>query len=245
MPGLPSTLLALCLSLMPCLAWAAEAGQTILLECDYLPSICNQPDQPTPGMMMEIGSEAIRRAGYIPQTRIRPWNRAMREVIDSSNAIIIYFARTPEREPLFHWIAIINSTDFRFFTRDGAAPCHTLQQAIAAGRIGVRAGSSVLSWLAQQGVSQQQIEQSQLPDMAKMLKAGRIGSFLGSTATFRPSYQQQIGTMPVEGNVIYSSENWIASGPRFPPETAARIANALARMKDDGFIEQIMRKYGK
>lgn len=244
MPGLPTTL-ALSLLLMPCIAQATEPSKTIILECDYLPSICNQPDEFTPGLMIEIGSEAIRRAGYLPQTKIRPWNRAIREVIDSDNAIIIYFARTPEREPLFHWIAVINSTDFRFFTRDGSAPYNSLQQAAAAGLIGVRAGSSVLSWLAQQGVSKQQIEQSQLSEMAKMLKAGRINSFLGASATFKPIYQQQIGTMPVEGNVIYSSENWIASGPRFSPETAAKIAAALSRMKDDGFIEQVTRKYGK
>ncbi|MBA4709217.1 transporter substrate-binding domain-containing protein [Aquitalea magnusonii] len=244
MPGLPS-ILALSLLLMPCIALATEPSRTIILECDYLPSICNQPDEPSPGLMIEIGSEAIRRAGYMPQTKIRPWNRAMREVIDSNNAIIIYFARTPEREPLFHWITVINSTDFRLFTRDGATPYNTLQQATAAGLIGVRTGSSVLNWLAQQGVSKQQIEQSQLTEMAKMLKAGRIGSFLGASATFKPSYQQQIGAMPVEGNVLYSSENWIASGPRFPPETAAKIATALSRMKEDGFIEQLTRKYGK
>lgn len=244
MPGFFCTLLALGLLLMPDLARAAEPSQVIMLECDYLPSICNQPDQPSPGVMIEIGNEVIRRAGFTPQTRIRPWNRAMREVIASRNAIIIYFARTPEREPLFHWIAIINRTDFRFFTRDGAAPCNTLQQA-AAGRIGVRSGSSVLSWLAQQGMRTQQIEQGQLADMAKMLKAGRVDSFLGSAATFKPSYQQETGAMPVEGNVVYSSENWIASGPLFPPETAAKLANALSRMKEDGFIEQVMRKYGK
>jgi hypothetical protein len=57
----------------------------------------------------------------------------MREVIDHPNAVIIYFARTPEREALFRWIAITNTTDFKFFSKDGAPPYHSVQQAAAAG----------------------------------------------------------------------------------------------------------------
>ncbi|BBF85733.1 ABC-type amino acid transport, signal transduction system, periplasmic component [Aquitalea magnusonii] len=244
MAALPHRLLP-GLLLTACLAQAAESSRVIDLECDYLPNICNRPGESSPGMMIEIGSEAIRRAGFMPRTKIRPWNRAMREVIDRPNAVIIYFARTPEREALFRWIAITNTTDFRFFSKDGSAPCNTLQQALAAGLIGVRSGSSALSWLAQQGIDSRRLEQSQLPEMAKMLKAGRIGSFLGASITFRSIYQQETGTLPVEGKVVYSSQSWMASGPRFPADTAARIAAALNRMKQEGFVDQVMHKYGR
>jgi polar amino acid transport system substrate-binding protein len=244
MAALPNRLLPVLL-LMPCLAHASQPDKIIDLECDYLPNVCNQPGEPTPGMMIEIGSEAIRRAGFIPRTKIRPWNRAMREVIDRPNAVIIYFARTPEREALFRWIAVTNTTDFKFFTKDGTAPYHTVQQAAAAGLIGVRSGSSIISWLTQQGITQRQLEQSQLAEMAKMLKAGRIASFLGASITFKTIYLQQTGALPVEGDVVYSSQSWLASGPRFPAEHAAKIAAALSRMKQDGIVEQLMRKYGR
>jgi len=232
------------LLLLPSLTWAVESGQLIDLECDYLPNVCNLVGDATPGMMIEIGTEAIRRAGFTPNTKIRPWNRAMQEVLHSSNALIIYFARTPERAPLFRWIAVTNTTDFRFFTRDGTAPCNTLQQALAAGLIGVRRGSSILSWLSQQGVTSKQWVESPLPEMAKMLKAGRIGSALGVSVTFDKVYQTETGAFPTTGSVVFSSQSWIASGLKFPVAAADKIANALNQMKQDGFVEQVMRKYG-
>jgi polar amino acid transport system substrate-binding protein len=241
--SLPSLLLRTCLLLGAASAWAEPGKQTLDLECDYLPNVCNQPEDANPGLMIEIGSEAIRRAGFVPNVKIRPWVRAMREVLASPTALIIYFARTPERDPLFNWIVVTNTTDFRFFTRNGAEPCNTLQQAISRGLIGVRAGSSVRSWLMQQGVNAASLAEGQLPEMAKMLNAGRIGSFLGASITFNQTYQAQNGSLPTEGAVVYSSQSWLASGPRFSPATAARLAKAINEMKQDGFYEQAMRKY--
>ncbi|NWK79575.1 ABC transporter substrate-binding protein [Aquitalea sp. LB_tupeE] len=241
--SLPSLMLRLGLLFGAVSAWAGPGKQTLDLECDYLPKICNQKEDATPGLMIEIGSEAIRRAGYVPNVKIRPWVRAMREVLASPDALIIYFARTPEREPLFNWIVVTNTTDFRFFTRNGAEPCNTLQQAINRGLIGVRSGSSIRSWLTQQGVSASTLVEGQLPEMAKMLNAGRIGSFLGASITFNQTYQVQHGNLPTEGAVVYSSQSWLASGPRFSPAIAARLAKAINDMKQDGFYEQTMRKY--
>lgn len=241
--SLPSLLLRTCLLLGAASAWGGPGKQILDLECDYLPNICNQPDEPTPGLMIEIGSEAIRRAGFVPNIKIRPWVRAMREVLASPTALIIYFARTPEREPLFNWIIVINTTDFRFFTRNGAEPCNSLQQAVSRGLIGIRAGSSVRSWLLQQGVSSTNLVEGQLPEMAKMLNAGRVGSFLGTAITFNQTYQAQLGNLPTAGALAFSSQNWLASGPGFSPETASKLAKAINEMKQDGFYEQVMRKY--
>ena len=241
--SLPSLLWGLCLLLWAASAWAEPDKQSIDLECDYLPNVCNHPEDANPGLMIEIGSEAIRRAGYVPSVKIRPWNRVMREVIASPMALIIYFARTPEREALFNWIVVTNTTDFRFFTRNGAAPCNSLQQAVDSGLIGIRAGSSIRSWLMQQGIHGTQLEESQLPEMARMLHAGRIGSFLGASITFNQTYQVQNGTLPTPGAVVYSSQSWLASGPRFSPAIAAKLANAINQMKQDGFYELVMRKY--
>jgi polar amino acid transport system substrate-binding protein len=241
--SLPSLLLRICLLLGAGSAWAGPGKQMLDLECDYLPNICNQTEDANPGLMIEIGSEAIRRAGYVPNVKIRPWVRAMREVLASPTALIIYFARTPEREPLFNWIVVTNTTDFRFFTRNGAEPYNTLQQALANGQIGVRAGSSIRSWLMQQGVNASSLAEGQLPEMAKMLHAGRIGSFLGASITFNQTYQGQTGSLPTPGVVVYSSQSWLASGPRFSPAIAAKLAKAINDMKQDGFYEQAMRKY--
>ncbi|MBV8679255.1 MAG: transporter substrate-binding domain-containing protein [Aquitalea sp.] len=231
-----SLLYALC-------AHAQEAARTIDLECDHLPPACNQADEQTPGMMIEIGSEAIRRAGFTPNVKIRPWKRAMQEVMVSTSALMIYFARTPEREPLFRWIAVTNTTDFSFISRDGSPPFDSLQQASAAGLIGIRAGSSVRSWLLQQGIKSEQLVESPLEDMAKMLRVGRVGSFFGAATTFIPIYMQQTGMRPVNGARIYSSQNWIAAGLAFPPADAAKIADAINHMKQDGFINQVISKY--
>ncbi|WP_287880104.1 transporter substrate-binding domain-containing protein [Aquitalea sp.] len=222
---------------------AQDAARVIDLECDHLPPMCNQLGEPQEGMMIEIGSEALRRAGFVPNVKIRPWKRAMQEVTGSASALMVYFARTPERETLFRWIAVTNTTDFGFITRDGSPPLDSLDQATAAGLIGIRAGSSVRAWLLRQGIKTEQLAESPLEEMAKMLKAGRVASFFGAASTFRPIYQRQTGTSPVVGARMYSDQNWIASGPSFPREDAAKIADAISRMKQDGFISQIISRY--
>jgi hypothetical protein len=73
--SLPSLLLRTCLLLGAASAWAEPGKQTLDLECDYLPNVCNQPEDANPGLMIEIGSEAIRRAGFVPNVKIRPWVR--------------------------------------------------------------------------------------------------------------------------------------------------------------------------
>ena len=52
---------------------AQDTARVIDLECDHLPPMCNQVGEPQGGMMIEIGSEAIRRAGFVPNIKIRPW----------------------------------------------------------------------------------------------------------------------------------------------------------------------------
>jgi len=243
MSVLPVTLLASVILLLCHCAQAQDAARVIDLECDHLPPMCSQGGEQPGGMMIEIGSEAIRRAGFIPNAKIRPWKRAMQEVTSSASALMIYFARTPEREALFNWIAVTNTTDFGFITRDGSPALDSVAQATAAGLIGIRAGSSVRTWLLRQGVQSEQLVESPLEDMAKMLKAGRVASFFGAATTFKPIYQRQNGVPPVVGARMYSDQNWIASGRMFPREDAARIAEAINRMRQDGFINQVISKY--
>lgn len=230
---------------LSCSSSAETLSQVIDLECDYLPPVCMGQDSDMPGMMLEIGSEAVRRAGFVPQVRIRPWKRAMQDVVGSSNVLMIYLARTPQREALFKWIAITNDNGFSFISREGEPPVNSLQQASAGGLIGIRAGSSVREWLLRQGIKDEQLTESPLEQMARMLKAGRVSSFFGTPLTFVPLYTSLIGSRPVVGTVIYRDHNWIAAGPKFPAAVAGRIARAVNSMKQDGYIDRIVAKYSR
>ncbi len=220
-----------------------QASPVIYVECDNLPPMCSAESE-NPGMVMEIGMEAVRRAGYTPKARILPWKRAMQEVRGRTDAVLVLFSRTPSRAPLFKWIVETNSVGFSFIRRDGASPIADLKTAQAAGRIGIRRGSSVVEWLERNGVAEDELETGTMEDLAAMLKYGRIASVLVLPEIFAPVYASRFGASPVVGKVVYEDSDWIAGGPAMPASTVKAIAEAVAGMKRDGTIEQIIKRYG-
>ncbi|MBV8048777.1 MAG: transporter substrate-binding domain-containing protein [Paludibacterium sp.] len=236
-------LTALGLMLGPLSAWAGP--RELVLECDHLPPACNTPADGSPGFMIDIGQEALRRAGFSAQVRIVPWKRAMQDAEYHNDTLIVYFARTPEREASFRWIDITNQTTFAFMTKEQAPPVDTLAQAQMLGAIGIRAGSSVRSWLIEHGIAATMLQESTLETMARMLKAGRVPVFFGAPSTFVPLYTKLNGSRPVVGAPLYASDNWLASGLGFPAGDAARIGAAVRAMKADGSITAILAKYGQ
>jgi polar amino acid transport system substrate-binding protein len=217
--------------------------KTIAVECANFPPACIEQGQPGPGLLVEVGVEAVTRAGFTPVVRFVPWKRAQFEVMHATDAIIVYFARTPERETSYQWLETTNETGYAFATKEGTPPIDTLDQAMKLELIGIPSGSNVREWLLQHNIKQDTIKEAAIDSNVQKLQLGRISAYFGTPMTFSPIYSAMIGKTPVIGKQMYAEANWVAAGLRFPKDAADKIAAALRAIKSDGTLERIKTKY--
>ena len=60
-----------------------------------------------PGVFIEIAQKAAEIAGIELRPKFYPWPRAMKNVLERTNTVIVGISRTPPRETKFTWIAHI------------------------------------------------------------------------------------------------------------------------------------------
>jgi polar amino acid transport system substrate-binding protein len=217
--------------------------KTIAVRCAHFPPACMEQGGPGPGFLVEVGAEALTRAGFKPDIRIVPWKRAQEDVKNGTDSIIVYFARTPDRETLYQWIETTNETDYSFATKEGTPPIDTLEQARKLDRIAVPAGSNVRLYLLEHGFSTDKLEEAVLDANIGKLDLGRVPAYFGASITFEPAYRRATGHAPVIGKPIYADKNWVAAGLNFPKDAADKIAEALRTIRTDGTVEKIIAKY--
>lgn len=217
--------------------------KTIAVQCAHFPPACMEQGGPGPGFLVEVGVEAVTRAGFKPQIKIVPWRRAQEDVKNGTDSIIVYFARTPERETTYQWIETTNETNYSFATKEGTAPIDTLDQALKLETIAIPAGSNVKSWLLEHGFNAAKLEEMPLDANITKLNVGRVPAYFGTSMTFEPAYRRTIGQPPVIGKPMYTDTNWVAAGLNFPKDAADKIAEALRTIRTDGTLEKIVAKY--
>jgi len=84
-----------------------------------------------------------------------PMRRALQNAVSQPNLIVLSVARTPQREPQFHWLAPVSPYELWLYEyKDrGIAPVKDFSQLRGKGyRFGVQTGSNFHEWLLRQGV---------------------------------------------------------------------------------------------
>jgi polar amino acid transport system substrate-binding protein len=69
------------------------------------------------GVATEKLEEAFRRAGLSEHAALMPWARAYQSALESADVCVFSTARTPEREPLFHWVGPVAKLDWVLYAR--------------------------------------------------------------------------------------------------------------------------------
>ncbi|WP_296000801.1 ABC transporter substrate-binding protein [Rugamonas sp.] len=224
-------------------AQAATADVTLYM-MEVPPLTVNAVDRRGPAG--DITMEAIRRAGYRPDLKVVPSNRAMRQVqlTTSRDELIIPLARQQEREPHYTWIAPVAKVHRAFFSMTRRV--RSFGEARTAFRtIAVARGTAGLNILHEQGFPDAQlVEVVDGIAAAKMLMIGRVDAWYGPELQFR---QWQRETDPQgrvqKGARLGSTENYLACSRSCDPVLVARLGEALEKMRRDGSIKAIEARY--
>jgi ABC-type amino acid transport substrate-binding protein len=224
-----------------CAACAAAAPTVTVVTAEQPPYASDEGGQ-AHGIFIEVMNEVGQRAGVAFDYRFLPWSRAQQIARRPGGALIMPLARSPEREPHYRWIAPVLSFDTVLFTRDAPAP--SLAQARAL-MIGIMFNTTFEKEVAAAGL--EHVER--VPDEftnAKKLHARRIAGWI-TTDLVAPGVYAQAGFDPAElrrgpklgpTKVLY-----LAASPDLAPELAQRLAAAIATLKRDGRLDEIVARY--
>jgi polar amino acid transport system substrate-binding protein len=194
------------------------------------------------GVVLDVVAEACRRAGIALEFSFLPWQRAQLEVQGKRDVMIIPFTRTPAREAQYRWIAPV--LEFHTVLVTLGPPPATIEQARTR-VVGYVRGTSFKDEVQRAGFPYVEETDDDVTN-ARKLKRGRIGAWITTDLMARGVYRQagfdpaELKYGPTLGPVKVS---WVAASHEFPPELAAKIADAIDRMRADGSYEAIVRRY--
>lgn len=185
---------------------------------------------------------ALRRAGVGHTMALLPWKRAYQAALERPDACIYSTSRTPEREPLFKWVAPTANAVWVLMGRSDR-PLRIAQLDDARGlRIGTYHGDARDQYLRALGFTVDAAP-SDVLNPRKLLQ-GRIDLWAaslpeGAIAPDKHGWDRRI--VPVL--VFRRSALYLACNPAVPDELVARLRAQLARMERDGTSAEIERAY--
>ena len=232
-------LLIAALGLIPLIAPSANAQERIVGA--YYPPLMIAPDGERRGFGVEICEIAARRLGREVKTEFYPFNRAMKTVERSDDALQASLFRNPTREPLFQWIAKTHEEEMVFLTLGD--PIDTLDAGRSLARIGVETGSALDVFLTTRGFTN--LERVDRPEInAKKLLAGRIDAWaLAKNSALWTWKGLQIGRRLTAGAALARADVYVVAGRDFPPDLAEAYARVINEMRESGEIEMVIARY--
>lgn len=238
------TLQGMCLAVILAHASVARAQDKLILFMTEIPGQ-TMLDEDEPGMALEIMRAAAGMENLSVDERFVPWTRAVNEVRNSANSLIIPFSRTPEREDTFTWISLLYPLEFGFISLGQAVD--DLEAARRLDRIGVWRGSSMETFLKKEGFTDL-VAVSNDQTLLRMLSAGRFDAWYGSLTEGAYKFRdiQLANGLPIRyGKPVASSPVWLAGGLQLPSDISERLRKAMAALQDNGTIAEIIAKYGR
>ncbi|MCG8635984.1 MAG: transporter substrate-binding domain-containing protein [Desulfobacterales bacterium] len=141
----------ICFCLLLCLGSAGPAGaesrstdlpQIRIVTSHFAPFNYLKEGKPT-GFCTEIVRVLLKNLNISAPITTLPWARAYQTALKEKNTLIFTIARTPEREPLFHWIGVlVTGQSYLFSLKNRFIVLSSLDQArpyrIGAARDGIR-----------------------------------------------------------------------------------------------------------
>ena len=228
--------------LAPLLSPSIAAEPSIrLVAAEFPPLTTNAGGQPG-GVVLEVVSEACKRAGIALEYSFLPWQRAQLETLAANDVLIIPFTRTPSRETQYQWIAPV--LEFHTVLVTLARPPSSIDEARKR-VVGYVRGTSFKDEAEHAGFSYVEETDDDVTN-ARKLKLGRIDAWMTTDLMARGVYRQagfdpaELKYGPTLGPVKVS---WVAASHEFPKEVALKIADAIDQMRADGAYQAIVKRY--
>lgn len=223
---------------------AAEASEITVLANESMPQSGTVDGKPA-GMAVEILNAVTAEGG--PSFKFdfsQPWARALVAVHETPGVVIIPLTRTAEREANFKWIANLFDNPGRLFSVGRAAPIKSLDEAKGL-TVGIMRGSSFEASLKQLGFTHIEVVQND-ELIAKMLSVGHLDAWAGAEYVQRYLFTKVGGDASKlqQGPLLGEPPQiFIAGDVKFPEADAKAIADGIAKLRANGKLDAIIKKY--
>ncbi|WP_230623351.1 MULTISPECIES: substrate-binding periplasmic protein [Chromobacterium] len=241
--------IAMVLAAACCWCAAAVAAADIHAYTEDVPPLNYLENNNVQGYSTEVLRLVAKEAGLKLSIDVLPWLRAYAKVESTPDTLLYTIVRTPEREQHFQWVGPIGPRRiylYRLAARDDiriASPNDLLRY-----HNGALAGSAAASQLAALGLqagSALDIGHSDATNLKK-LQLGRLD--LVAMLDWAMAWQLRLqgktekAVAPVlllDGKLEY----WFALNRATPPERVKQLQDALNRIRADGRLQAIRRRY--
>ncbi|MEH6651639.1 MAG: ABC transporter substrate-binding protein [Motiliproteus sp.] len=198
------------------------------------------------GVSVDLVLELQRRLGEREPIKTLPWPRAYRIATSHADKLLFTTTRNAEREPLFHWLLMINRNAWTFYARrDDQIVLDTLVQARKVERIGVLRGGAHETYLRAEGFTNLEPLDS-YTQLLQNLAKGRVRLAFYSTSGFVESSRKAgLNTDNFSSRLMLKTpEAYIVlSKPGTTAETLSRWRSATDSLRADGTFEKIARQW--
>ncbi|MCD4484236.1 transporter substrate-binding domain-containing protein [Chromobacterium vaccinii] len=201
------------------------------------------------GYSTEVLQLVAREAGLNLTIEVLPWLRAYAKARDTAGGLLYTVVRTPEREAQFQWVGPIGSRRIYMYRLDKRGDIRVdAASDLVRYRNGVLAGSASANQLQALGLQSGQnldLGQSDAVNLKKLLlKRVDLVAMLDWAMAWQMRQQRlpEKNVSPawlLDGKLQY----WFALNPQTPPEQTARLQAALERVRADGRLQAIRRRY--
>lgn len=176
-----------------------------------------------------------------------PWLRAQDRVMQSKGELvaIIPFSRTEMRNEQYKWIAELVTTQSHFYTINRDEPIQSIDEAKKL-KIGLVRGHALRGRLWDLGVINLDDGAINAEANARKLLSNRFDALADSDLIFWYSWKviRQNPDLVQEGAPIGDITGvYIAGGLNFPNSVARSIFDAVEQMKEDGKLEEIIKRW--
>ncbi len=232
----------LCLWLLGCpLAMAAE----LRLYTEENPPLNFSRDGQADGLASAVVRELLRRTGDSASIRVVPWARGYKLVQGEANVGLFVAVRTPEREPLFHWVGPLISTTSSFYVRRGSGlRIASLADAKRAAGIAVPRDWYSHQFLRKEGFTNL-VLQPKPHEVLRMTLHGRVPVMVYEDQLL-PSLVAELGASMDDLQRLYSfmqSSSYIVFSKATDVQLVQRWQQALEQMVDDGSLARIRQQW--
>lgn len=243
-------LFAQCVTLASCLiAGSLHAATELSALTEPLPPLNYEEGGKIVGYSSELLDLIAKESGLVIDKKIMPWARAYQMAQQQKNTILYSLVRTPEREALFQWVGPISKRRIYLYksSRRSDISLAYLEDAKRY-QIGAVQESAAMKMLLKNGFLAGKELDLALDDEKNMRKfeAGRFDLLL--SLDWAAMYNaRQIGMNPEDIRpailVDDSSEYWFGISLETNPAIASQLNSALQRVKKDGRMAILTRRY--
>lgn len=216
---------------------------------EELPPLNYQDGGQVSGFATELLQAVMQQAGYSVDIQLMPWARAYRLVMEGPDRIIYSITRTPQREPLFHWVGPISPRQIKLYRLNSRSDIQINSEAdLSRYKLGAMFESAAAQKLAGLGLAPDQGLDLGASDAVTLKKLLQGQTELVAMLDWAMAWQlKQQGIEPRRVRPVWlldgGHQYWFALSRATPVFKVRQLQAALNQVSADGRLQKLRQKY--